>query len=175
MLKIPVPQWFLLNEISTDTHLRDSFGSDSLKKFYWNLDGKKYRVGNVFLFIENKDYSNRNTSGKKQNMAPMWKKLMKNVDLDKPTSFLNHVYLGCTQRECKQNEIIEMWSNCRMWNTFPQTYLSCTSLKTMKVVIKMIIEGRSPTMRHVSRTHRVALDWLFDRFNLDSKMKNQIC
>ena len=34
-------------------------------------------------------------------------------------------------------------------------------------VIKMIIKGRSPTMRHVSRTHRVALDWLFDRINLD--------
>ena len=33
----------------------------------------------------------------------------------------------------------------------------------------MIIKGRSPTMRHVSRTHRVALDWLFDRINLDSK------
>ena len=32
-----------------------------------------------------------------------------------------------------------------------------------EAVIKMIITGRSPTMRHVSRTHRVALDWLFDR------------
>ena len=35
----------------------------------------------------------------------------------------------------------------------------------------MIIKGRSPTMRHVSRTHRVALDWLFDRINLDSKIQ----
>ena len=35
-----------------------------------------------------------------------------------------------------------------------------------EAVIKMIIKGRSPTMRHVSRTHRVALDWLFDRINL---------
>ena len=26
-------------------------------------------------------------------------------------------------------------------------------------------------MRHVSRTHRVALDWLFDRFNLDPKIQ----
>ena len=34
-----------------------------------------------------------------------------------------------------------------------------------EAVIKMIIKGRSPTMRHVSRTHRVALDWLFDRIN----------
>ena len=31
-----------------------------------------------------------------------------------------------------------------------------------EAVIKMIIKGRSPTMRHVSRTHTVALDWLFD-------------
>ena len=35
----------------------------------------------------------------------------------------------------------------------------------------MIIKGRSPTMRHVSRAHRVALDWLFDRINLDAKIQ----
>ena len=40
-----------------------------------------------------------------------------------------------------------------------------------EAVIKMIIKGRSPTMRHVSRTHRVDLDWLFDRINLDSKIQ----
>ena len=37
--------------------------------------------------------------------------------------------------------------------------------------IKMIIKGRSLTMRHVSRTHKVALDWLFDRINLDPKIQ----
>ena len=41
-------------------------------------------------------------------------------------------------------------------------------------VIKMIIKGRSRTMRHGSRTHRVALDRLFDRINLDPKSQNQI-
>ena len=40
-----------------------------------------------------------------------------------------------------------------------------------EAVIKMIIKGRSPTMRHVSRTHRVALDWLLDRINLDPKIQ----
>ena len=40
-----------------------------------------------------------------------------------------------------------------------------------ETVIKMIIKGRSPTMRHVSRTHRVALDWLFDRINLEPKIQ----
>ena len=43
-----------------------------------------------------------------------------------------------------------------------------------EAVIKMIMKGRSPTMRHVSRTHRVALDWLFDRINLDPQNPNQI-
>ena len=37
-------------------------------------------------------------AGKKQNMASM------NVVLKEPTSFLHHVYLGCTQRECKPHE-----------------------------------------------------------------------
>ena len=40
-----------------------------------------------------------------------------------------------------------------------------------EAVIKMIIKGRSPTMRHVSRTHRVALDWLFDRITLNPKIQ----
>ena len=40
-----------------------------------------------------------------------------------------------------------------------------------EAVIKMIIKGRSPTMRHVSRTHRVALDGLFDRINLDPRIQ----
>ena len=40
-----------------------------------------------------------------------------------------------------------------------------------EAVIKMIIKGRSPTMRHVSRTHRVALDWLLDRINLEPKIQ----
>ena len=40
-----------------------------------------------------------------------------------------------------------------------------------EAVINMIIKGPSPTMRHVARTHRVALDWLFDRVNLEPKIQ----
>ena len=31
---------------------------------------------------------------------------MKDVDIEEPTSFLDHLYLGCTQRGCKPNEKI---------------------------------------------------------------------
>ena len=40
-------------------------------------------------------------AGKKQNLDPMWKLLNKEVDLGEPTSFLDHVYLGCTQGQCE--------------------------------------------------------------------------
>ena len=43
-----------------------------------------------------------------------------------------------------------------------------------EAVIKMIIKGRSPTMRHVSRTHRVTLDRLFDIINLDPKSQSNM-
>ena len=37
--------------------------------------------------------------------------------------------------------------------------------------MKMIVKGRSPTMRHMSKTHRNALVWLFDRINLDPNIQ----
>ena len=40
-------------------------------------------------------------AGKKQNLDPMWKLLNNEVELGEPTSFLDHVYLGCTQRQCQ--------------------------------------------------------------------------
>ena len=48
----------------------------------------------------------------------------------------------------------------------------CTFLRTKKqAVIKMFIKDRSPTMTHVSSTHRVVLDRLFDRINVDPKIQ----
>ena len=44
-------------------------------------------------------------------------------------------------------------------------------LEDNEEVINMIIKGRNLLVRHVSRTHRVALDWLFDRTNLDPKIQ----
>ena len=35
------------------THLLDCCGKDSSRKFYWDLDWKKYRVGNACSFTEN--------------------------------------------------------------------------------------------------------------------------
>ena len=40
-------------------------------------------------------------AGKKQNIDPIWKVLNKEFDLGEPTSFLDHVYLVCSQRQCK--------------------------------------------------------------------------
>ena len=79
------------------------------------------------------------------------------------------------QRERNLMEWLMIWT---MLILFPPTcILLARKLNLLYVfedngaVIKMIIKGRSTTMRHVCRTHRVALDWLFDRINLDSKIQ----
>ena len=50
-------------------------------------------------------------AGKKQYINPTWKVLNKEVDLGEPTSFLDHVYLGCTQRHCEISK--DIVDNCR--------------------------------------------------------------
>ena len=34
-------------------------------------------------------------------------------------------------------------------------------------VIKMVVKSRCPTLKHVPRTHRIDLDWLFERIQMD--------
>ena len=49
-------------------------------------------------------------AGTKLNMSPTWQILMKDVDLGEPTSFLDQMYLGCTQRECQISK--DIVDNC---------------------------------------------------------------
>ena len=47
----------------------------------------------------------------------MWKLLNKEVDLGEPTSFLDHVYLGCIQRQCQISK--KYWTitePCSKWS-----------------------------------------------------------
>ena len=69
----------------------------------------KFQIGSVCSLTEKTDYSylcmwtKKNwLEETKQHIDPMWKVVLnKEVDLGKPTSFLDHVYLDCTQRECQ--------------------------------------------------------------------------
>ena len=42
-------QWFFLNEICTVTHSQASCEKNNSRKFYWNLYGKKYQIGEHLL------------------------------------------------------------------------------------------------------------------------------
>ena len=57
-----------------------------------------HREKGLFLFVYVDDVK---LAGKKQNIDPVWKVLNKEVDLGEPASFPDHVYLGCTQRQCE--------------------------------------------------------------------------
>ena len=75
--------------------------------------------------------------------------------------------LGNTTQESSQqsrgmfnvlNDVDHVPSNVQFSNQEALLYV----FEDNEAVIKMIIKGRSPTMRHVTRSHRVALDGLFD-------------
>ena len=81
-----------------------------------------------------------------------------------------HLFQQRKQSQGKINVMENIDSVPSNVNSTRQEALSYVS-EDNEAVIKMIIKGRSPTMRHVSRTQRVALDWLFDRINLDPKIQ----
>ena len=56
------------------------------------------------------------------------------------------------------SNIDQIPSNAHLSEKDSQLYI----FEDIEAVIKMIIKGRSQPMRDFSRTHRVALDWLFD-------------
>ena len=58
---------------------------------------KVFKLGILFLSVNVGDIK---MAGRTENIKPTWKMLMKDVDLEEPTSFLDHFYLSCTQREC---------------------------------------------------------------------------
>ena len=100
-------QSFLLNEICMVHSLAGllwerQFEKNLLKHGWEKVSNWKclfvHREKGLFLSVYVDDI---NLAGKKQNLDPMWKVLNKEVDLGEPTSFLDHVYLGCTQRKCE--------------------------------------------------------------------------
>ena len=50
----------------------------------------------------------------------------------------------------------------------PAIVLSCSFLGDNEAVINITVKGKSPHVRHVSRAHRVNLDWPFATINLSS-------
>ena len=43
----------------------------------------------------------------------------------------------------------------------------CVFVQDNDAVIKMVIKARAPMLKHVARTHRIDLDWLFERLSTD--------
>ena len=109
-------------------------------------------------------------------MAPMWKNLMKNVDIDEATSFLDHVYLGCTQSECKPNEtIIEQFTKMFLpgWQKF-QTKTVAWSPTTWRDMLKNALRDTAnwQTRKWSNCTKFEVLAWMI--INSSRRNSNQL-
>ena len=76
------------------------------------FERKKFQIGNVLFvnrekglflseYVDDIKMARRN-----QNLDPVWKILMKDVDLGESTSSHDHIQWDCTQRECQRNKDI---------------------------------------------------------------------
>ena len=100
-------QLFFLSEICTVILWQDCYGKGNFEKILLNYGLEKvpnweclcvHRHQRLFLSVYVDDVK---LARKSQNINPMWKVLNKKFDLGEPTSFLDHLYLGCTQRQCE--------------------------------------------------------------------------
>ena len=100
-------QSFLLSEICTVTFWQDCYGKRNLRESSIGHGWENFlnfeclfvnRARGLFLSEYVDDIK---LAGKTKHIEPSWKILMEDVDLGEPASFLDHVYLGCTQRECQ--------------------------------------------------------------------------
>ena len=106
----------------------------------------------IDVFHSSANQTNK-TKDDRGSLGNLWVKTQPSMRKQIPTT---HTNLDLTTIDHVPSSVTLCGSNA-MWYVFEDN----------EAVIKMIITGRSPTMRHVSRTHGVALDWLFDRINLD--------
>ena len=97
------------------------------EKVLWEHGWEKVSNCECFSLTEKKNYSYlcmwtiSNWLERNKNINPTWKFFMKDVDLGEPTSFLVHVYLGCTQRECQISK--DFWLQKNYQNQKPQENL----------------------------------------------------
>ena len=89
-------------------------------------------------------------------------------------SFFNEVLHSPSPSSLSRTRPGAMRLQCETHPKTPKKLKPPTSEERCVTVIKMSMKGMSPTMRLVSRTHRVALDWLFGRINLDANIQGQI-
>ena len=114
-IRLPRRKWRGSVRSSLAGLLRERQFEKILSKYCWEKVSKlrmsfSYTVKKgLFLSVYVDDIK---LAGKKQNLDPMWKVLNKEVDLGEPTSFLDHVSLVCTQRQCEISEdIVDNYRN----------------------------------------------------------------
>ena len=104
-----------------------------------------HREKGLFLSVYVDDIT---LAGKKQNLDPMWKVLNKEVDLRVPTSFLDHVCLGCTQRKCEiSKDIVDNY------RTMFESRISVGRSEKLPCPQNLRISSRSCAGTHVYNPH----------------------
>ena len=99
-------------------------------------------------------------AGKKLHINPMWKIQTRDVDLGKPTSFLDHVYLGCTQRECDTNkDTVDNYRNMLESRISAGAHGSCDMEGHAKKCVERYCEPANKTTQQLHKVATPCIDY----------------
>ena len=167
-------KWSSISRIAMGERIRGSF--------IWTWMGNSTKLGMYFLTSKTRVISDifcgwhQNGWNAKQNMVPLWKKFMKDVDLEDPPSYLDHENLGCTQREFKPDETIVIIRKTKMF----ESHISAGTTAKLPVwgeTSRKIVAALSDIVNWQTRkwsncTKFQALVWMI--INLSRKNSNQL-
>ena len=100
--------------------------------------------------------------------------LLKRPDMSVPISFISKRQ-GCVSRSTTEAEIVAMDTSFRhltlpdlsiVEELFPNTRVRV--FRDNQSMLAILKTGRNPTMRHLSRTHRVSIAWLHEQYHRNS-------
>ena len=86
---------------------QDCYGKGQLRKSYWSTVGRRFPIGNACSYTVKKDYSylcmwmTKNWLERNKTLIRCGKYSIKKLIWGEQTSFLGHVYLACTKRQCE--------------------------------------------------------------------------
>ena len=152
------------------------------------MAGRKFQIGNVSLYIVKKDHSylcmwmTQNWLERNKILIRCGKVLNKEVDLGEPTSFLDHVYLGCTQRQCEiSKDIVDNYST--MYESLisagePKNFHSLKFFVFLHGLMTWLVMQRNVWNDIVSwqtRRRNNSTKYLLHASMTNSRKKNEIC
>ena len=100
----------------------------------------------------------------------LWDTVIDIQDMKRPTRLERQTQQKRDEKRTAEDILLNV-EYCPQSQPNVQTRARCWIMEDNEACIPMCAKGRSPKMQHVTRTHRVSLDWLYERVREDPAIR----